>query len=71
MIAALDDDEAFVEHALTLAQQNTLLGNIRQQARLDALDLDWASQGEQIEQLTLTHKRRDRCHAVTPGIPPR
>lgn len=69
MIAALDDDEAFVEHALTLAQQNTLLGNIRQQARLDALDLDWASQVEQFEQLTLTLKRRDRCHAVTPGIP--
>ncbi|MGM0571742.1 glycosyltransferase family 4 protein [Marinobacter sp.] len=69
MVAALDDDEAFVEHALTLAQQNTLLANIRQQARLDALDLDWASQVEQFEQLTLTLNRRDRYHAVTPGIP--
>ena len=69
MVAPLDDDEAFVEHALTLAQQNTLLGSIRQQARLDALDLDWGSQVEQFEQLTLTLNRRDRCHAVTPGIP--
>lgn len=69
MVAALDDDEAFVEHALTLAQQNTLLCNIRQQARLDALDLDWSSQVESFEQLTFTLNRRDRSHAVTPGFP--
>jgi glycosyltransferase involved in cell wall biosynthesis len=69
MLARLDDDEAFVEHALTLAQQNTLLGNIRHQARLDALDLDWSSQVEQFEQLTLNLNRRDRYHAVTQGIP--
>ena len=69
MMARLDDDEAFVEHALTLAQQNTLLANIRHQARLDALDLDWDSQVEQFEQLTLKLNRRDRYHAVTPGIP--
>lgn len=69
MVANLEDDEAFVEHALTLAQQNTLLGHIRQLARRDALDLDWTSQVEQFEQLTLTLDRRDRCHAVTPGIP--
>ncbi|MFC4259510.1 glycosyltransferase family 4 protein [Marinobacter lacisalsi] len=69
MLARLDDDEAFVEHALTLAQQNTLLANIRHQARLDALDLDWSGQVEQFEQLTLKLNRRDRCHAVTQGIP--
>lgn len=69
MMARLDDDEAFVEHALTLAQQNTLLANIRHQARLDALDLDWDSQVEQFEQLTLKLNRRDRYHAITPGIP--
>ncbi len=69
MVAPLDDDEAFVEHALTLTQQNTLLCSIRQQARLDALDLDWTSQVENFEQLTFTLNRRDRYHAVTPGIP--
>ena len=69
MMAKLHDDEAFVEHALTLAQQNTLLANIRHQARLDALDLDWDSQVEQFEQLTLKLNRRERYHAVTPGIP--
>jgi len=69
MLAPLDDDEAFVEHTLTLAQQNTLLANIRHQARLDALDLDWSGQVEQFEQLTLKLNRRDRCHAVTQGIP--
>jgi glycosyltransferase involved in cell wall biosynthesis len=69
MLAALEDDEAFVEHALTLAQQNTLLANIRHQSRLDALDLDWNSQVEQFEQLTLKLNRRDRYHAVTEGIP--
>ncbi|SFR74691.1 Glycosyltransferase involved in cell wall bisynthesis [Marinobacter daqiaonensis] len=68
MMAALVDDDAFVEHALTLAQQNTLLGNIRSQARLDALDLDWTSQVEQFEQLTLNSDRRARYHAITPGI---
>ncbi|GGY69042.1 glycosyltransferase family 4 protein [Marinobacter zhanjiangensis] len=69
MLAPRDEDEAFVEHALTLAQQNTLLANIRHQARLDALDLDWSSQVEQFEQLTLKLNRRDRYHAVTQGIP--
>lgn len=69
MMARLEDDEAFVEHALTLAQQNTLLANIRHQARLDALDLDWNSQVEHFEQLTLKLNRRDRYHAVTQGIP--
>ncbi|MFW5825833.1 MAG: glycosyltransferase, partial [Marinobacter sp.] len=69
MVAPLDDDEAFVEHALTLAQQNSLLVSIRHQARLDALDLDWDSQVEQFEQITLIPYRRDRYHAVTQGIP--
>lgn len=69
MVAALDDDEAFVEHALTLAQQNTLRCRIRQQARLDALDLDWNSQVEQFEQLTLNLPTRSRYHAISQGIP--
>ncbi len=69
MVAALDDDEGFVEHALTLAQQNTLLGSVRNQARLDALDLDWKSQIEQFERLTLNLQKRERYRAVTQGIP--
>lgn len=69
MVADLNDDEAFVEHALTLAQQNTLLAKIRHQARLDALDLDWSSQIDQFEQLTLNLSNRDRDDAVTQSIP--
>lgn len=69
MKASLDDDEAFVEHALTLAQQHTLRSRIRQQARVDALDLDWSTQIEQFEQLTLNLPPRTRYHVVSQGIP--
>lgn len=69
MKAPLDDDEAFVEHALTLVQQHTLQCRIRHQARLDALDMDWPSRIEQFEQLTLTLKTRTRHHAISQGIP--
>jgi glycosyltransferase involved in cell wall biosynthesis len=53
MKASLEDSEAFVSHALMLADQPTFTRRIRDQARLDALDLDWASQVERFESLVI------------------
>ncbi len=64
MKAALDDDIGFIDNALKLADQPTLLSRIRTQARLDALDLSWHLQIEQFEQLVLNSPPKARYHAV-------
>jgi len=64
MKAPLQDDEAFVDNALRLADQPTLLNRIRAQARLDALELNWASQIEQFEQLVFNQPIKANCHAI-------
>ncbi len=64
MKADLQEDEDFVDGALRLADQPTLLNRIRAQARLDALELDWNSQIEQFEQLVFTQTARIRYHAI-------
>ncbi len=64
MKADLQEDEDFVDGALRLADQPTLLNRIRAQARLDALELDWNSQIEQFEQLVFTQTARTRYHAI-------
>lgn len=64
MKAPLNDDESFVDNALRLADQPTLLNRIRAQARLDALELNWASQIEQFEQLVFNQPTKANYHAV-------
>lgn len=64
MKAPLNDDESFVDNALRLADQPTLLDRIRAQARLDALELNWASQIEQFEQLVFNQPTKANYHAV-------
>ncbi|MEP2615894.1 glycosyltransferase family 4 protein [Marinobacter alexandrii] len=64
MKADLCEDEGFVDGALRLADQPTLLNRIRAQARLDALELDWNSQIEQFEQLVFTQTARTGYHAI-------
>lgn len=63
MKAALSDDEGFVNCALQLADQPSLLARIRARARLDALDLDWPGRIEQFERLTLLSTRTGTHHA--------
>ncbi|MBW7472791.1 glycosyltransferase family 1 protein [Marinobacter sp. M216] len=58
MKAALAQDEDFVDSALRLADQPTLLNRIRAQARLDALELDWNSQIDQFEHLVFNQQVR-------------
>ncbi|MBD3640601.1 MAG: glycosyltransferase family 1 protein [Marinobacter sp.] len=64
MKVALDDDEGFVDCALRLADQPTLLGRLRNQARLDALELNWPAQIEQFEQLVLNPDNKAGYHAL-------
>ncbi len=64
MKVALDDDEGFVDCALRLADQPTLLGRLRNQARLDALELNWSAQIEQFEQLVLNPDNKAGYHAL-------
>ncbi|MBN7771465.1 glycosyltransferase family 1 protein [Marinobacter daepoensis] len=60
----LNEDEAFINHALRLADQPSLLQRIRAQARLDALDLSWNSQIEQFEQLVLNQSAQAQYHGI-------
>lgn len=60
MKASLEDSEAFVSHALRLIDQPTFAGRLRTQARLDALDLDWASQVERFENLVINQTAETR-----------
>ena len=62
--SALCEDEAFINNALRLADQPSLLNRLRAQARLDALDLSWNSQIEQFEHLVLNPPAQARHHAV-------
>jgi glycosyltransferase involved in cell wall biosynthesis len=62
MKANPEDSEAFVSHALRLIDQPTFAGRIRAQARLDALDLDWASQVERFENLVINQTAGARRH---------
>lgn len=64
MKAHLRDDEGFVDHALRLADQPTLMNRIRAQARLDALELDWAAQIDQFEHLILNQPQRTHHNAL-------
>ena len=64
MKADLSNNEAFVDCALRLADQPTLLQRIRAQARLDALELNWSSQIDQFEQLVLKQTTKAGYHAV-------
>lgn len=64
MKAHLLDDEGFVDHALRLADQPTLMNRIRAQARLDALELDWAAQIDQFEHLILNQPQRTHHNAL-------
>lgn len=64
MKAALYDDSGFIDNALKLADQPTLLNRIRAQARLDALDLNWHLQIEQFEQLVLNTPQKAKYHAI-------
>ncbi|SDX25318.1 glycosyltransferase family 4 protein [Marinobacter mobilis] len=69
MKADLTDDDGFIDAALKLVDQPTLLNRIRAQARLDALDLNWHVQIEQFEQLVLNQKHRVKYHATKQSIP--
>jgi len=64
MKAQLSNDEGFVDHALRLADQPTLMNRVRAQARLDALDLNWAAQVEQFEHLILNQPLRNSYNAL-------
>ncbi|WP_349306795.1 glycosyltransferase family 1 protein [Marinobacter sp. CHS3-4] len=63
--ARLDDSEAFVSQAFRLADQPSFTKRIRNQVRMDALDMDWASQVERFENLVIhppQETRRDVRH---------
>jgi len=62
--AALSEDEAFINHALRLTDQPSLLNRVRAQARLDALELSWNSQIEQFEHLVFNLPAQARYHAA-------
>jgi len=62
--ASLTDDEAFISHALRLADQPSLMKRIRTQARLDALDLTWDSQVDLFEQLVLNQPEQGQYHVT-------
>ena len=64
MKVPLDQDEAYVDSALRLADQPTLLSRIRAQARLDALEQSWNSQIEQFEQLVFNQPAKAGYHAI-------
>jgi glycosyltransferase involved in cell wall biosynthesis len=63
MKARLENNEEFISHALRLTDQPTLTKRIRDQARLDALDLDWASQIERFENLVI-YQPTEACKHV-------
>lgn len=62
MKADLEDDEAFVDHALKLADQPLFASRLRSQARLDAIDMDWATQVERFENLVIHSPREGLQH---------
>lgn len=71
MKADLADDEGFVNCALQLANQPSLLARIRARARLDALDLDWPSRIRQFERLIFNSSQPGKYHAISQqSLPP-
>lgn len=64
MKVPLDQDEAYIDCALRLADQPTLLDRVRAQARLDALEQSWSAQIEQFEQLVFNQTAKAGYHAV-------
>jgi len=64
MKASLDDDDGYIDGALRLTDQPTLLSRVRTQARLDALDLSWQAQVEQFEQLVLKPPTKAKHHVL-------
>lgn len=68
MKAPLDDNDAFIDAALKLADQPTLLGRVRSQARRDALDLHWNRLIEQFTHLIFNAPQRTRNHGIKQGI---
>lgn len=62
MVAPLDDDEAFIDQALTLADQPTTISRLRARARMDALALDWASRVNEFETIISNLGQEAICH---------
>lgn len=68
MKAHLDDNDGFIDAALKLADQPTLLNRIRDRARRDALDLHWNRLIEQFTNLIFHLPPRTRDHGIKQGI---
>lgn len=68
MKVALDDQEGFVEAALRLADQPSLVSHLRSQARLDALDIHWPGLIEQFETLVFNLQYRENRHAGNQSV---
>ncbi|WP_166269142.1 glycosyltransferase family 4 protein [Marinobacter caseinilyticus] len=68
MKSALTNDTGYIDSALKLMDQPTLMSRIRAQARLDALDLNWTLQIEQFEQLVLHTPHKAKCHVVNQSL---
>ncbi|WP_404368747.1 glycosyltransferase family 4 protein [Marinobacter sp.] len=58
MAPELGEDEGFIQSALKLLEQPTLLSRIRAGARLDALDLQWSHIIDQFAELTFNAQMR-------------
>ncbi len=63
MKAPLHNDDNFVQHALKLADQPSLLRRVRSKARLDALDLSWNQQIDVFERLAFNSYTQVSSHA--------
>lgn len=63
MKAPLHNDDNFVQHALKLADQPSLLQRVRTKARLDALDLSWNQQIDVFERLAFNSFTQVSSHA--------
>ncbi|WP_165856993.1 glycosyltransferase family 4 protein [Marinobacter sp. JSM 1782161] len=68
MKVALDDTEGFVDAALRLADQPSLMSRLRSQARLDALDIHWPGLIEQFEAILLNLRYKESRHAGKQSI---
>lgn len=64
MIAPLACNDTFIDSALRLADQPSLLNRVRAQARLDALEQNWSTQIEQFENLILSQPAKGEYHAI-------
>lgn len=62
MVAPLDNDEAFIDHALTLADQPTTISRLGAKARKEALALDWGSRVSEFETIISNLRQEAICH---------